>query len=233
MRKQTLKWVLACCVLVMTHSFALADETGAPTGEPVTPVREPAAPAAPPASKADKPDHSRSAAYFGLGLAHYWPEFGRGDFGSTLGFNARGGYRFLPFLAAEIDLDYANEFYDRSVINGASTKRKVRTVATTVNLKASLPLGWFRPYLLGGIGFQYSQLRVVVGGSTNTDTNYNFAGRAAGGFDVMLHRHLGFHVEGFAIFPTGGKTFSPSNSGGIKGGSLESVGINTGFRYEF
>ena len=233
MSERILKCVLLGLVLAMTQSMALADETGDPTGEPVATTREPEAPTAQPADGVAKVDHSRSAAYFGIGLAHYWPEFGRASFDSTLGFNARGGYRFLPYLAAELDLDYANEFWDRSVINGASTKRKIRTVATTVNLKFTLPLGWLRPYLLGGIGFQYSQLRAEVAGSTNTATNYNFAGRAAGGFDIMLHEHLGFHVEGFGIFPAGGKNFNVFNAGGIKGGSLESVGINTGFRYVF
>ena len=234
MRQQTLKWFVMTCLLVMTQSAALADEPADPTDEPVSPVREAAAPADPPVAKAKKIDHSRSAGYFGFGLAHYWPEFGRGNFDSTLGFNARGGYRFLPYLAAEVDVDYANEFWNRSFINGFLTKRKIRTVATTVNLKLTLPLGWLRPYLLGGIGFQYSQLRVATfGGSKDTATNYNFVGRAAGGFDIMLHEHLGFHVEGFGIFPNGAKTFNVTNAGELKGGYLESAGINTGFRYVF
>ena len=94
-------------------------------------------------------------------------------------------------------------------------------------------MGWLRPYLLGGIGFQYSQLRVSLDGAEDSETKYNFAGRLAGGLDIMFHEHLGFHIEGFAILPAGGPDFSVVGAGQLADRSLRSVGFNTGFRYVF
>ena len=177
-------------------------------------------------------DPGRQAGYFGIGLLHAWPEFGSEGPGSAYGFNARVGYQFLPFLASEVNVDFANDFDYRLALGNTSVDWRTRVVATTGNLKAVLPLGWFRPYLLGGIGFQWSQLRVSAEGREVSNEIYNFVGRAAGGFDFMFHDQIGWHIEGYALFPVGSRDFNFQGFE-IDSSPLRTVGMNTGIRFVF
>ena len=176
-------------------------------------------------------DNNRRGAYFGIGIAHAWPSFGDqigdndGNWHSGLGLNARGGYRFNRYLAAEGNLDFTNRFKAKENIGGSTLRNAIRTTSSTVNAKAILPLDWIQPYAMGGIGFQAATLQEHVGNVRSKETNYNFVGRLAIGIDIMLHKNLGWHVEAAGILPSGGSFGTDDN--------LNMVILNTGFRYVF
>ena len=177
-------------------------------------------------------DHNRSGAYLGIGIAHAWPSFGdnigdnNGNWHSGLGMNARGGYRFNRYLAAEADVDFTNRFRAKESLGAGTTLRNaIRTTASTINAKAILPLDWIQPYVMGGIGFQAATLQEHVGNVRTKQTNYNFVGRIAVGLDVMLHKNWGWHIEAGGILPAGGSFGTDDN--------LNLVILNTGFRYAF
>jgi opacity protein-like surface antigen len=92
----------------------------------------------------------------------------------SVGINARAGYRFLPWLATEIQLEYAPPMQGSAkVINSQlepvdgvnqvvdTVREELRSthelVTTTLNLKFLFPLGRVQPYALGGGGIIYSQ----------------------------------------------------------------------------
>jgi len=96
--------------------------------------------------------------------------------GSSVGINARGGYRFLPWLAAELQLEYVPpieadvQVFNSSLqtIPGQTFQRVVDTLreemqsthelfTSTINLKFLFPMGRIQPYALGGAGLVYSQ----------------------------------------------------------------------------
>ena len=177
-------------------------------------------------------DHNRAGGYLGIGISHAWPSFGDnigdndGNWHSGMGFNARGGYRFNRFLAAEANVDFINRFRAKESIGSNATLRNaIRTTATTFNIKAILPLDWVQPYVLGGIGFQAANLQEHLGNIRVSETNYNFVGRIAAGVDIMLHKNWGWHIEVGGLLPAGGSFETNQN--------LNMVVLNTGFRYAF
>ena len=167
----------------------------------------------------------------GIGIAHSWPSFGdqignnNGNWHSALGFNARGGYRFNRYFAAEANLDFINRFRAKESLGSNTLRNAIRTTASTVNAKAILPLDWIQPYVMGGVGFQAATLQEHVGNVRSKETNYNFVGRVVVGIDIMLHKNLGWHVEAGGILPSGGSFGTNDN--------LNMVIMNTGFRYVF
>src|SRR5262249_33149286 len=104
-------------------------------------------------------DFAHLGPYLGLGLAYTIPVFHLGtlediigvdiDTSSSLGFDARGGYRFHPNFAAELDFQYYSNFtagalgFDLVDVDGWSL---------TGNLKGYPLLGRFQPYGLFGLG---------------------------------------------------------------------------------
>jgi hypothetical protein len=60
-----------------------------------------------------EPDYGATGPYVGIGAAYAWDQFD--SFGSldpdmAIGFDAWGGYRFVSYLAAELQLEYLNGF---------------------------------------------------------------------------------------------------------------------------
>lgn len=95
-------------------------------------------------------------AYMGLGaswlVSGFQDEFAPQDFGNSWGFNARGGYRFFPWFAAEALLEYGNDFGARA----PGTSGEVRTISTTFAAKFIVPVERFQPYLTLGGGFLHA-----------------------------------------------------------------------------
>ena len=177
-------------------------------------------------------DHNREGAYLGIGIAHAWPSFGEniGDndenWHSGMGMNARGGYRFNHYLAAEADVDFINRFSAKERLGPNNTiHNAIPTTATTFNVKAILPLDWIQPYVMGGIGFQVGNLQEHVGNLRTTQTNYNFAGRVAAGLELMLLKNWGWRIEVGGILPAGDSFGTDDN--------LNQIILNTGLRYAF
>ena len=181
--------------------------------------------APPPAPMVEpEPDYNRLGPYLGLGASYYVENFGSGeyhvenggpvnvDFEDTWGFNARGGWRFLPWLAAEGVYEYASNF--RANLSRATPGRpgggdvgtaKAPSNTFTVNAKGILPLGRVQPYLSGGIGFVNVRIRSISTSQRDFDdvsrSQTDFAGRVAAGSDVFITEHIGLFVEGSYLMP--------------------------------
>src|SRR5689334_717400 len=120
------------------------------------------------AAEPNSGDYGRRGWYVGGGATYafeQFPDHRDVSVDGTPGFKALGGYRVLPNLAAELDVDYLHGFdvhvdgYDAGSIRG---------VATTVNGKGYLTTGRVQPYGVAGIGGLYvagvdSSLHDVLG----------------------------------------------------------------------
>ncbi len=135
--------------------------------------------------KATEPDYAETGPYLGVGAAYAWDNFD--DFSSidldmAYGFNAWGGYRFLSFLAAELQIEYLNGF-DIEFID-----LEGEAVTFTGNLKAYLPLGRFQPFVLAGVGLGYVEFEFAgpFGSGAVLFSETDLAARFGGGFDFYL-----------------------------------------------
>jgi len=164
--------------------------------------------------------------YVGIGPAGGFPSFQGNlpDFGNSVGFNARGGYRFNDFLAAEALYEYMDDFGSSvSLSTGGNGHLNLQTNNFSLLGKVILPTGTrIEPFLDGGVGFL----------NTNADANFavraahvsagksdtEFAGRIGAGVDVWLTDHIAAYVDSGYVMPT--STLSDlryfSLGGGIK-----------------
>jgi opacity protein-like surface antigen len=181
---------------------ARADEIKA--GEVVVPPEEPRPAAAPaplpaePACEFDCPGF-----YLGVGLSYYRQNF-KGDLGDELdgqawGFNLRGGYRFLPYLAAELHYEYASDFG----VEALGGRIGIDTNVVTANLKAIAPFGRFQPYVGGGVGIMVASTSSSGIFADEDFEGPEFAGRVFGGIDVFLTQALSIFAEADYVMPTG------------------------------
>lgn len=149
--------------------------------------------------------------YLGIGPAGGFEVFQNDleGFGNSVGFNARGGYRFNDFLAAEALYEYMDEFGSSLTVNGRSAGHaNISTNNFSLLAKVILPTGsLIEPYLTGGVGFlnadgsgnlKTPQAHVNISG---TDTE--FAGRLGGGIDVWITQNIAAYVDAGYVMPTG------------------------------
>lgn len=143
----------------------------------------------------DPADFDRAGAFVGLGFNWQVPGFQgdlrNQDFGNSWGFNARGGYRFYDWLAAEAIIEYADEFGPNAA-NATADEEKL--LSTTVNGKFIVPLERFQPYVEAGFGLLYANDGVGFR-SAIKDRDVGFAGRLGAGIDLYLTRHISIFVD--------------------------------------
>lgn len=164
--------------------------------------------------------------YVGLGPAGGFSTF-QDDlkgFGNSLGFNARGGYRFNDYLAAEALYEYMDDFGSTTMSrNRVAGHVDIQTNNFSLLGKLILPTGTlFEPYAMGGVGFLNANgnAKIATPGvqleGDKSDTE--FAGRIGGGFDVWITEHIGAYVDAAYVMPTGGlsNVRYVSLGGGIK-----------------
>jgi opacity protein-like surface antigen len=171
-------------------------------------------------------DLSRSGAYLGVGPAYVVSDFnlpGRVSADNGVGLDARGGYRLLPNLAAELDLQYATRFD----IHQGQNHSKVGTVDTlvvTANAKGYPLSGWqlscsgglcvlakerVQPYGVVGIGLLRSSETDTPGVSIAGGETV-FASRFGGGVDVYVTANVVLNVEGtYVLAAHGGRDVTP------------------------
>jgi opacity protein-like surface antigen len=159
----------------------------------------------------------------------------------SVGVNARVGYRMRPWFAGELQVEYVPPLYTEVEIEnktlgttGTSAATQVAIVETmpsrhelvtaTANARIFFPTGRVQPYMLGGMGFVYSQTtgdylsHCVKGprclkptnrnppvdvGSGALENGLDFAFRAGGGVDLYLNEHFVLNWEATAVIPTG------------------------------
>lgn len=148
------------------------------------------------AAHAEGEDFNRPGAYAGLGGVYAVPGFqGRAKdvFGDSMGFQARGGYRFTEIFALDGLYEYVNDFGAKRGDGGVWTNH------ASVNGKLILPLDRFQPYLSGGIGFLNAN---PTRGSA--DGIWAFAGRFSAGTDLAITEHVALFLDAAYLVPAGG-----------------------------
>lgn len=151
-------------------------------------------------ARADDDDFNRPGAYAGLGGVYAVSAFqGRlkGLAGNSMGFQARGGYRFNEFIALDGLYEYVDDFGAKRGSGGIWTNH------ASVNGKLILPLDRFQPYLSGGIGFLNAN---ATGG--NVDGLFTFAGRFSAGTDLAITEHVALFLDAAYLVPAGGGAIS-------------------------
>lgn len=159
----------------------------------------------------DPADLARAGAFVGLGFNWQVPgfqgDFHDQDFGNSWGFNARGGYRFYDWLAAEAIIEYANDFAPNAQDAVADD---VSLLSTTVNGKFIIPLERFQPYLEAGFGLLRADTGDGFAGSINnkeTGNDIGFIGRMGAGIDLYLTRRISVFVDNSWTMSTGDAYF--------------------------
>jgi len=146
-------------------------------------------------------EFNRPGAYAGVGGSYMVSGFQdgatAGDFGDTLGFNVRGGYRVNDFWAFEGIYEYGDDFGARQVFPG----ERIRTNAFTGNAKLLLPLGRFQPYLMAGAGFLNANADRGLKRTGWDVDGTNFAGRFGGGFDLYATEHVALYMDAAYTMP--------------------------------
>jgi opacity protein-like surface antigen len=106
---------------------------------------------------------------------------------NTLGINARAGYRFLSWLAAELEYEWTSGFEAKGA--GGAKLLSLEGNILTLNGKLILPTGRVQPYLLAGFGgtafsvTDQARLGLKVSGT-------GAAARLGGGLDIYVTPHI-------------------------------------------
>jgi len=156
-----------------------------------------------------KPDYSRSGFYLGaeFGIARATmleddlDEFWDAKVYETGFVNARLGYQVIPYLAAELQVEYVMKF--RTEID----RQKAWThdvVALTANAKVPLSRGRLQPFLLAGGGMFHAMFDGDPGpGITRPTDGTGFALRMGGGLDLFATEHILVDVAVTYVLPFG------------------------------
>jgi opacity protein-like surface antigen len=165
---------------------------------------------------------TKPGAYLGVGPSFLYEQFqglpGKAPFDNTWGFNARAGYRFSPYCAAEALYEYGDTFgtTPNFFLNGnqVTNRHTIQTNVFTISGKGILPLfvgqlnGAIQPYITGGIGFLNANgdrnTRLDLGGRSGT----SFAGRVGGGLDFPVTEHIVPYFDYSYTMPTSGSNLS-------------------------
>lgn len=144
--------------------------------------------------------YNRPGPYVGVGGSYMVPGFQGGarsaDFGDTLGFNVRGGYRLNDYWAFEGLYEYG-DFNAHDVLAG----NHVQTNTFMGSAKLILPLGRFQPYLSGGAGFVNANADKALRRTNWEVDGTNFAGRFGGGVDLFATENVAIFLDASYTMP--------------------------------
>jgi len=135
-----------------------------------------------PAQVQAEPDYGRPGVYVGAAFALGFDNFDTGplDWETALGVDFWVGYRIIPNLAAELEIEYLAGFVP--IVSGFNPS--VDAVDFSVNVKAYLLTGRIQPFGLLGIGITDVFMREFV---TDLDMHTTaFSGRFGGGVDMYV-----------------------------------------------
>jgi opacity protein-like surface antigen len=121
---------------------------------------------------------------FGLGFRGGWYKSNDADDGKLYGgFQAR--WRIFPALAIEGSIDYRTE-------ESFPNNRKITNYPVLVSaLFYLIPGAKVSPYLLGGVGWYYSELKDNLGTTYSND----FGAHVGGGLDIPLAPQVVFNAD--------------------------------------
>jgi opacity protein-like surface antigen len=174
-------------------------------------------------------DFSRPGFYVGTGLAlgvEAWDDAGFLSAELPIGVDAWLGYRVMPNLAVEAEIEYLNGFDPKGV--------SVDALTTTANLKAYLPIDRFQPFALVGIGVT---TYFVSPDGFPFDDRSAFSARFGGGADYYLTENIALGVRVSYVLVTGASDesdyvdYAPDLIGALDAGDY--VSFTWGAQYRF
>jgi opacity protein-like surface antigen len=140
--------------------------------------------------------------YLGLGAGFGFENFddtGGLDIDDAYGFDVWGGYRFVPHVAAEAQLEYLNGF-DASIFG---IDLDGQALAVTGNVKV-FPFANLsdrvEPFLYAGMGVGWFEIDAGPLGDTD---EADFIGRFGGGIDLYLSQNVALQVSSSYVLTTG------------------------------
>lgn len=134
------------------------------------------------------------------------------DVSPSFGVNGRGGYRFHPHFAAELEVDWHSPFdVDYSIGTEDIVKAELEPLVFTANTKGYLFKDRFQPYAVIGIGVMTAEFEVTeidiedpVGFAVkDSERSTGFAARFGGGADLYITEHVVINAEIRYVLPTG------------------------------
>lgn len=123
----------------------------------------------------------------------------------TWGVDARLGYRWGGWFATELEYEYVDELkVDASSMGISLGGADLRAHSATLNARLILPLWRIQPYALVGAGATQWELDDRTPGSLLGGSHHElgFAGRAGGGIDFHLTRHLVLNSQASVLLTT-------------------------------
>jgi opacity protein-like surface antigen len=118
---------------------------------------------------------------------------------NALGFNARLGYRVIPYFAFEAQYEGISKF---DVSADGSTAFQIGESVATMNLKGYYPLERFQPYALIGAGMMFTRTNDV--GTTGIPSgNAGFTTRFGAGLDFHITENWLLTIEPSYVLPLG------------------------------
>jgi opacity protein-like surface antigen len=165
------------------------------------------------------------------------------DFSTSLGFTIKAGYRFMPYLAAEVEGNFLSGFETDVLVPQSLPLPPVLALtvdggAITFNALAYLPLGRIQPHAIFGLGGSWMNLRTTYAVATVCSPSWGWYWYCRGAY-ARLADGGGFVIRGGA-----GVDFYVSEDWAITVdatyvkpfGTLESlpyVNMNWGIRFTF
>jgi len=149
------------------------------------------------AAEEEGTDHGRLGGYAGGGLGLGFAEFtgdgaGKLDFSTGVGLDVWAGYRLLPNVAFEAQLEYLDRF------NAGPLEMSVLTF--TGNIKGYFSTGQFQPFGVVGVGVTRGSAE--LGGASGSGSG--FAARLGAGADYWLTESVSVGATYSYVFTTGG-----------------------------
>jgi opacity protein-like surface antigen len=179
-------------------------------------------------------DLEREGFYVAVGGAYQIHTFGEDvsssldvvEIGDTAGIGARFGYRFLPWLAAEIEYEWVSSFKG-DILQARAFKLESHVL--TVNARFIYP-DWedIQPYLKIGVGASLKKL--VDNTSLGLTGNYSdFATRVGVGADVYVTENWALYVGVDIVFTTA--EIKDAFGNGLR--PLQYISAQFGIQYRF
>lgn len=142
------------------------------------------------------------------------------DADDSWGGSGRIGYRILPRLAAEAQIEFVRNVDVRVTTDSESEREQIELMTLTGNAKMFLLTGRIQPYAIAGLGWGRSRTDPAGGGSDERDDG--FVARFGAGVDLYGNRNVALCLEATYVYPA---------TGGIK--DLDQVSLGAGLMLRF
>jgi opacity protein-like surface antigen len=132
-----------------------------------------------------------------------------------LGFNLRGGYRVIPRLGMEVEI----EWFDHE-LDAPGGNIDVEAFTLSYNVKPYLLTGRVQPYLLLGVGLMRGKISDHSGNELS-QRHTDFASQWGGGVDAYLTENVALNLGLTYVLPSG------------KLGHFDTLSLGWGVMYRF